>query len=220
MAWRQKKTPNLAVPAQRGWCLKYIDDAGGATKRLPSAQAAYQAEKNAGRIRTGTIPTGVWFVGFLAFTRGPYVGLGHVFFIKNKGNGVYDIRDSEVRAGARSAYTNINQVISWFGAYAPKYTGYSTRCDGVVYAESYTPTATRIAKKGTATVLVSALNVRSAPKVASTNIVAVYKKGEKFNYDSYIKTNGYTWLSYISRTGKRRYVAQASGTTRLVSGGV
>ena len=61
--------------------------------------------------------------------------------------------------------------------------------------------------RGTATVLVNALNVRDK---ASTKgkVVATYKKGEKFKYDSYIITNGHVWLSYIGRSGKRRYVSE------------
>lgn len=66
----------------------------------------------------------------------------------------------------------------------------------------------RTARKGTATVTVSALNVRDK---ASTKgkVVDTYKKGGKFKYDSYIITNGYVWLSYIGgQSGKRRYVAE------------
>lgn len=82
-------------------------------------------------------------------------------------------------------------------------------------------TPQRIAKKGTATVLVATLNVRNAP-TTSAPIQAKYTKGQKFNYDSYIDTNGFRWLSYISlSTGARRYVAQrtASGSEVYVSGG-
>lgn len=73
-----------------------------------------------------------------------------------------------------------------------------------------TPVSTvgsRIAKRGTAKVLVDALNVRNEPKTNGA-VVAVYNKNQSFNYDSYIITNGYVWLSYISSTGVRRYVAE------------
>lgn len=65
----------------------------------------------------------------------------------------------------------------------------------------------RIAKRGTATVLVNALNVRNEP-TTNSGVVATYSKGQVFHYDSYIITNGFVWLSYISSTGVRRYVAE------------
>ncbi len=51
-----------------------------------------------------------------------------------------------------------------------------------------------------------AVNVRSQP---STNapIVAVYPMGSTINYDSVYEANGYRWISYISYSGVRRYVA-------------
>jgi murein DD-endopeptidase MepM/ murein hydrolase activator NlpD len=83
------------------------------------------------------------------------------------------------------------------------------------------PAPERIAKKGTATVTTAVLNVRNSPSTTA-KIQATYKKGEKFNYDSYIDTNGYRWLSYISVSSKtRRYVAQRKlGGESYVSGGV
>ena len=57
-------------------------------------------------------------------------------------------------------------------------------------------------------------NVRSKP---STNapIVATYPKNYRINYDSVYEANGYRWISYISWSGHRRYVAyrKTSGDT-------
>lgn len=61
-------------------------------------------------------------------------------------------------------------------------------------------------ERGTMTVKVSALNVRDKPST-SGNIVATYKNGESLNYDSVYNADGYIWVSYISTSGKRRYVA-------------
>lgn len=52
-----------------------------------------------------------------------------------------------------------------------------------------------------------ATNVHNTPSDQAP-VVAVYSPGQGFNYDSYIDTNGYRWLSYISRSGIRRYVAK------------
>lgn len=56
------------------------------------------------------------------------------------------------------------------------------------------------------TVTVDALNVRSEPST-DAEIVATYEAGEEFNYTEYCYANGYEWLSYISHSGERRYVA-------------
>lgn len=60
-----------------------------------------------------------------------------------------------------------------------------------------------------------AVNVRAD---ASTNsaIVATYPMGAKINYDSVYEGNGYRWISYVSWSGQRRYVAyrRLSGDTR------
>lgn len=81
-------------------------------------------------------------------------------------------------------------------------------------------TGTSGKKNGTATVI-QLVNVRNDP---STNgpIIAQYSPGQTFNYDSWVIGNGYYWLSYISYTGVRRYVAEASadGKVVFVRGGV
>lgn len=220
MAFRQKYTPNVKVRGERGWCLKYVDDAGSAPTRRPTAKAAYDAEKKAKRIRTSTPPVGVWVVGFLSFGR-VYQAYGHVFLMKNLGNGKYEIRDSETAAGARAVYTSITSIKQWFANYAPAYLGWSTHCDGRQYAEEYTPAPARKAKSGKATVTCDVLNVRDKQSTAG-KVVATYKRGQSFNYDSYIDANGYRWLSYVSWSGKRRYVAQrtSNGKTVYVKGGV
>lgn len=50
------------------------------------------------------------------------------------------------------------------------------------------------------------INVRDYP---STNgkVLAQYTLGQSLNYDSYVINDGYIWLSYISFSGPRRYVA-------------
>lgn len=228
MATRQKHTPNIGHGARRGWCLKYIDDAGGlpntAPPRLPNARAALNAEISGGRLRGGNSPVGIWVVGFLDLRAGQWAADDHVFFMKHLGGGKYEIRDSETNAGARTPYKSIAEITSWFGAYNPIYVGYSYSCSGRQYAEDYTPASTRIARKGTAKVTVDALNVRNSPDDNNGAVVATYAKGQTFNYDSYIVTDGYVWLSYISNSGVRRYVAEGpydgNPNNVWVSGGV
>lgn len=226
MAWKQTYNPNINIGARRGWCLKYIDDAGKAPKRTATAQIAQNNERKAKRLRKGDIPNGIWVVGYMSLNRGPVAGYGHVFFIRRDGSS-YQIHDSEVHAGARSVYRSLDEIMRWFGNYAPRYEGWSTDCDGRNYAKEVAtpkpapkPPAGRVAKKGSARVAVNILNVRSTYST-SGKVVAQYSKGNKFNYDSYIIANGYVWLSYISYSGQRRYVAERStaSSSRYVTGG-
>ena len=153
MPVRQTYEPNLNIGAQSGWCLQYVDDAINAPARTPSARAAYLNELNAGRIDTGHAPVGVWVVGFLGFSRGPYVEYGHVFLMRKRGDGSIEIHDSEVHAGRRGIYNSIEEIMSWFGVYGPDYLGFSYCCDGRQIAEYYdemSPTDRKMEEDGNA----------------------------------------------------------------------
>lgn len=228
MPVRQLKTPNLGVAAVRGYCLKYLDDGVSAPSRKPTAQAAWNTEKANGNTRAGDPPVGVWVPIFFALTKGAYVGLGHVAWAYNHGGGWIEIHDSETATKARAVYSNIGQVTAWFGSYGCTYLGWSYWVDGVKVVEDYTPPTTqpntgRVAAKGTATVTFDALNVRNDPSNDNA-IVATYVRGQKINYDSYQVNDGFVWLSYISNSGVRRFVAEgpADGNSNnvWVSGGV
>ena len=56
------------------------------------------------------------------------------------------------------------------------------------------------------TVGVEKLNIRNAPSLNS-EVVGTYENGEEFNYMEFCYAEGYEWLSYISNSGERRYVA-------------
>ncbi len=95
------------------------------------------------------------------------------------------------------------------------------RVNGLLYIDKAPVAPQRIAKRGTATVIAPILNVRNAPSTSAA-IKDTYKKGQTFNYDSYIDVNGYRWLSYVSTFFRiRRYVAQKNLKTgeRFVTGG-
>lgn len=226
MPFRQLKSPNLSVTAQRGWCLKYIDDSVNAPARKPTAQAAFNTEKANGNVRTSGLPIGVWVPIWFSLTKGVYAGLGHVAWAYNYGDRL-EIRDSETRTGARSPYTSIDQVKAWFGNYAPQYLGWSFTVDGVQVVEEYTPPPTPVSQlkpvKGVARVIVDKLNVRNEPSTTAP-IAVQYERGQTFNYDGFIVANGFVWLSYVSYSGVRRYIAQGPNdgnpNTIYVTGGV
>ena len=204
MSYKQTYNPNLNAHGRAGWCLEYVDNAINAPNRTPSAIEAYSVEKRAGRIQTGALPVGVWVV--IYFTFGQY---GHVALAKNHGNRV-EIHDSESRSGKRGVYSSIKEAENWLVRERGKYLGWSTHCDGRQIAQKVATASTSSAntsKSGTVTVTAEKLNVRNAPSLKSP-VVAVYIRGEKFNFDSVRNAEGYEWLSYISSSGVRRYVAR------------
>ena len=50
------------------------------------------------------------------------------------------------------------------------------------------------------------INVRTKP-TTKANVVATYSKGEYVNYDTVVIGDRYNWISYISNSGERRYMA-------------
>lgn len=62
------------------------------------------------------------------------------------------------------------------------------------------------------TVGVEKLNIRNAPSLNS-EVVGTYENGEEFNYMEFCYVEGYEWLSYISNSGVRRYVASMNTET-------
>ncbi|MFI2837531.1 hypothetical protein [Mycolicibacterium sp. PDY-3] len=139
---QQSYTPNINVKAYSGMCQQYIDDAGSAPSRSPTAKAAFEKEQSAGRIRADQFPENVWVVAWFSFSKGSYrypngtviqyKDAWHVAFVKRNGNSL-EIHDSEVHSGARKPYTALAAVEAWFATYGAKYAGWSTDCDGRKY---------------------------------------------------------------------------------------
>ena len=65
-------------------------------------------------------------------------------------------------------------------------------------------------EKGIATVIVDKLNVRNVPSTENNEPVDYYTIGGEINYDSVYVTNKYYYISYVSESGIRRYVASRS----------
>ena len=62
---------------------------------------------------------------------------------------------------------------------------------------------------GVATVIVDTLGVKNEPNSESSSVATYYRR-EKINYDSVYVTNKYYYISYVSTSGVRRYVASRS----------
>lgn len=146
MGMRNLVTPNLNLPkindakgsggSWRGWCLKYVDDAVNAPARKGRAKWSYDQEVKNGNIR-GDIAVGVWVPGYLSFTKGAFVDFGHVFWVYKHADGRVEIHDSETHSGARKPYNSIAELLAWFGAYAPKFIGYTMGIDGIHIIEEF-----------------------------------------------------------------------------------
>lgn len=61
-------------------------------------------------------------------------------------------------------------------------------------------------EKATFTCKVQAVNVRDKASLAG-KIVATYKNGQSVNYDGWLDSEGYIWVTYKGASGQRRYVA-------------
>ncbi|WP_427814276.1 SH3 domain-containing protein [Enterococcus sp. 22-H-5-01] len=61
------------------------------------------------------------------------------------------------------------------------------------------------------------MNVRSAPSTTAS-VVATYYGGQTFTYDSYVDSEGTRWVSYVSYSGERRYVARRTLDWSVVYG--
>lgn len=60
------------------------------------------------------------------------------------------------------------------------------------------------------------LNFRSLPNTSTGNVEGQYHEGEFVYYDLIVETNRYTWISWIGRTGTRRYMAVKDKSTGKV----
>lgn len=63
-----------------------------------------------------------------------------------------------------------------------------------------------VPQRGRCTVIVDELNIREKPSTKSKS-VGTYRKGEVVNYDYYVDNEGYRWISWVGKSGIRRYMA-------------
>ena len=68
------------------------------------------------------------------------------------------------------------------------------------------PSYKLVPQHGTCTIVVDKLNIREKPSTNS-DVVGSYSKDETVQYDYYVDSEGYRWISWIGASGKRRYMA-------------
>lgn len=71
------------------------------------------------------------------------------------------------------------------------------------------PSSGLVSQHGKCTVIVDKLMIREKPSTKS-KAVGSYSQGESVYYDYYIDSEGYRWISWIGRSGHRRYMAVRS----------
>lgn len=192
---------------------------GNAINLLDSAQqAGYRVIRNDGRNKP---QAGDLFV-MQTFAH----GYGHAgLIVSDNGNGTYRTIEQNVDGGAtaltlggparqltRTLSSQYGNIIGWI---RPPYTEQSV-APPVAPVSPTVPTVNQASpsgyekvrdERGRFTVTVSQLNVRNSPSTSGAP-VASYSSGQYFTYDSVYRGDGYLWLSYVSHSGVRRYVAQ------------
>lgn len=107
----------------------------------------------------------------------------------------------------KGAYKDLNNATNE----AKKHSGYKVfNKDGKqVYPKELTSSVLLQSYKenGKATVVCSSLNVRDNYDIKNSNVVANYSRGESFYYNEVYITSDYVFVSYISNSGYKRYVA-------------
>lgn len=155
-------------------------------------------------------------------------------FLLSKENGIYNVTGARTIeeyckglfpiGGARSSYAAVgydiyqNKIISVYNAIKSQNTNKLAKIDALAKTSyqrvGYEVLTTskpnglnqnRIPESGTFSPN-QTVNIRNNPSQSAT-IVGQYFSGESFIYDSYVVNEGYEWLSYISYSGERRYVA-------------
>lgn len=243
MPYKQVKTPNFdpyikqgsaVLKSWLGWCMAYVEQSVGQFYVYGNALVGWGKVK--GR-HTGQPPVGVW----VPLWYSGYYRQGHVLWAKFNANGsgtAYTTPRSHKPYADKITFSSNADLTrqlqrGWAGDI--KYLGWSEYVGSRQIVRYVKPApkpkpaselvvGKRTARKGTATVIHrTGLNVRANVSTKS-DIVATYKKGQKFHYDSYVITNGYVWLSYIGGSGKRRYVAEGpydgKENTVYVTGGI
>lgn len=228
-AYKQIKKPNFdpvirqgsaILSSWLGWCMAFVEQSVGQFYVYGTAKEGWSKVKGKHK---GQPPAGVW----VPLWYSGYYNQGHVLWAKFNKNGsgtayttprshkpyadkITFSSNANLTAQLKKGWSSDTEYLGW-----SEYVGSAqiVKKDPNVLVKSIKKVVSkltlnkRVSRRGTATVTAKVLNVRDK---ASTKgkVVATYKKGEKFKYDSYIITNGYVWLSYIGKSGKRRYVAE------------
>lgn len=177
---------------------------GNAIDLLNSAAAlGYKVEYNeAGNVKSRPLAGAVFVMDTTYIAGHPY---GHTGVVTQDSDG-YTMKTIEqnIDGNADSLYVggparynerNFDGIVGWF---------YYPVDDTVTIVEN--SDLISLPEVRTYTVGVEQLNIRTAPST-DAEVVGTYEQGDEFNYMEFCNANGYEWLSYVSYSGERRYVA-------------
>lgn len=215
--YQQLRNPNFNIPVVPGECLVYVREVFNVPAKYGTAAAewAENTTKHAGV----AAPLGVSVPVHFTVATNP---LGHVAVQAPDGS----VWSDSVPSGSVALHESIAALEKYYGNEGLRYIGWTETVNDVrvvnpvvVTTPPPVPSGGLTPAKGTFKVTVTELNVRTAPTTTAT-IVAQYKDGQTFTYDSYIVINGFVWLSYLTSTGTRHYVAEgpADGNSNDVYG--
>lgn len=177
---------------------------GNAIDLLNSATSlGYKVEYNeAGNVNSRPLAGAVFVMDTTYIAGHPY---GHTGVVTQDSDG-YTMKTIEqnIDGNADSLYVggparynerNFDGIVGWF---------YYPVDDTVTIVEN--SDLISLPEVRTYTVGVEQLNIRTAPST-DAEVVGTYEQGDEFNYMEFCNANGYEWLSYVSYSGERRYVA-------------
>lgn len=219
MAWKQIVSPNVNAAARAGYCLEYVDNTFGAPHISDTAKHSWQLAVGRGTAHADrnlppvSVPVYFSWYGNVGGVSSDY---GHVVTYV-PGEGFYSVN---WHTSGHQVFPSIDAVTT---ALPGTYLGWAEEVDTLRVAQYEADPIIQSGlishASGRATVLVDQLNIRNDP-TTSAALQGYYSKGQTFNYDGFIDGDGHRWLTYISYSGTRRYVAENGSDGAYVSGGI
>ena len=210
-----KARADRETPSVDGWCQMYVERGFGVVGAYPNAFTASQVVPDDARRSMDSVSDAKGCQILLYFD-------GWFNGIRYGDVAVYEPSSNRLYSGANGSHKvwTYDEYVRWVGRtpiFWSEWLGKVKKVANIVKQPKPSPSGGRIPQIGTMRVTVDALNVRRSPSLKGL-IVAVYKKGNTFNYDSYIDAEGYRWVSYIGYSGNRNYVARRKLDNSIIYG--
>ena len=189
--WEQVKSFNInKMGTKKGYCLQNVRLGFGIPAKYASAKEDMEANKRAGTLHNmDSLPKNVAVPVYVDTTN----------------------KYEHIIACDRGTYYSDGKKLTLINGL--KFFGWGEICNGVrvvKYVENKPNNNGGwkiIPQHATFTASVNNLRVRRSPSL-SGEVVAHYDKGGKVKYDGYVDNEGYRWITYIGKSGKRNYIAR------------
>lgn len=131
-----------------------------------------------------------------------WLASGHVAWVKNVSNGNVEVE--EYNWNYNHNYHADVHPISYYNGYI-HFKDLSGSVTTPISTNTGGGSSTAIPSSGQYT-FTSRTGIKNEPKISSADI-AYYDAGSSVNYDQKLTADGYNWISYLSYSGTRRYIA-------------